>query len=164
MLRQEYIIQENADKTRITLHYRFKWIIFLLYVLVSAYIIGQSITSPVNPSWRWLFVGLMGIAFVLIVLQLIFVLSPEIITIANGRMMVEHRVGPIVGRHESYQISEINNMRIALTPQQRKNGLSCIREIIFSYHGKDVRLGRDLSEDVASKLIDGPFKQMVNSG
>jgi hypothetical protein len=164
-MRDKHIrISEKAGVISISLYYRYRLINTLLYSAVILYCAFDLMPSfTIGGLGRYLVGGLLGIIVSLIALQVLFGLAPEVITIDKNIMTVDHRVGPIVGRHELYDLSQIQNIHLASVPKKRKNAWGYTREIVFDYCGKEVHLGRDLSEEAANELMNGPFKQVLQS-
>jgi len=156
MFKHEVTVQEVGRQVCITIYYRYRWIVASVYMAISLCFIiyeGHSSSSEIDQTTTYVFLGLVGIAFTLIALQVFFNLSPEIVTIIDNKMRVEHKVGPIIGRREVYELSKISNLHCAPVTERRKNSIKHLRKIIFDYNGKEVWLGYDLSESGADILL-----------
>jgi len=105
-------------------------------------------------------VSVATLGFCLIALQVAFAFVPETIIITDGFMTIKHTLGPIPGRCESFEIGDISNLHVDWVPLRRKNASRSVRQIVFDYRGKQISFGRDLSENVAASLMEGPLSRL----
>jgi hypothetical protein len=161
---QVYRVDVVGGDTVITLNYRFRWYVIITYLTASAFIVFHVFcryANVPNSNGHYVLASLAVVATLLIALQVAFALKPEKIVISGNALTIEHRLRFIGGRHESFEIRYITNLRIGFTRQKRKNNSQLVREIIFDYQGREVRFGRDLSEETANALMGGPLKQVL---